>query len=114
MVFPGRTTVGTPAFAAPETCLSERAPVGSKEAYHADVWSLGATMYYMVFGRAPFVAKSVFEMYDCICGKPLVFPETPHVSRELKDLLSALLEKDPYKRISLEEAKRMPWLSRPN
>ncbi|KAA8494808.1 putative serine/threonine-protein kinase [Porphyridium purpureum] len=108
-----RTEVpGTPAFMAPELCMTSSAPsIGSQELYPADVWSLGATIYYMVFGRVPFLAKSVFEMYEQICTAKLKFPSTPKVSKKLTQLLEAMLTKDPKKRASLLEVKSHGWFT---
>lgn len=105
-----RTTVGTPAFTAPELCLSEKSPQGPAKCFAADIWSLGATLYYIVYGRAPFLAKSVFEMYDAICTKPLAFPDFPEVSRSLQDLIAAMMTKCPEKRASFDDIFQSPWL----
>mmetsp|Transcript_13101 Transcript_13101/g.33229 ORF Transcript_13101/g.33229 Transcript_13101/m.33229 type:complete len:488 (-) Transcript_13101:283-1746(-) len=78
---------GTPAFIAPELCMSDKSPKAPVESYAADVWSLGATIYYMVYGRAPFLAKNVFEIYEAICSQKLTFPDSPKISKKLKDLL---------------------------
>eukprot|EP00190_Bangiopsis_sp_CCMP1999_P006976 CAMPEP_0198726670 /NCGR_PEP_ID=MMETSP1475-20131203/3647_1 /TAXON_ID= ORGANISM="Unidentified sp., Strain CCMP1999" /NCGR_SAMPLE_ID=MMETSP1475 /ASSEMBLY_ACC=CAM_ASM_001111 /LENGTH=743 /DNA_ID=CAMNT_0044488619 /DNA_START=14 /DNA_END=2246 /DNA_ORIENTATION=- len=104
-----RATVGTPAFAAPEMCLSERAPPGPKEAYSADVWSFGATLFYIVYGKAPFVAKNVFAMYDCICSQPLTYPSSPQISSGLKEVLEKTMVKDPFVRPTLEAVAQLPW-----
>ncbi|KAJ8904777.1 hypothetical protein NDN08_001293 [Rhodosorus marinus] len=104
-----RTTIGTPAFAAPELCLSEHAPPGPPEAYAADVWSLGATLYYMVFGKVPFTASKVFDMYDRICCSELKFPSSPVTSKEFQEVVSGMMTKDPFKRMSLEDVENSSW-----
>uniref|UniRef100_A0A7S1XCN7 Protein kinase domain-containing protein n=1 Tax=Compsopogon caeruleus TaxID=31354 RepID=A0A7S1XCN7_9RHOD len=107
----GRTTVGTPAFLAPELSLSPLAPrAASPECYSADVWSLGATLFYIVFGRVPFLADSVFQMYDSICSGELTFPDSPRTSSELKTLLRRILEREPSKRITIAEIWRSSWV----
>jgi serine/threonine protein kinase len=106
-----RTTVGTPAFTAPELCLSEKSPQAPPRGFPSDIWSLGATLFYMVYGRAPFLAKSVFEMYDAICTKSLEFPDTPSASRHLRDLLTIMLEKSPEKRATFATILHSPWLT---
>eukprot|EP00173_Palmaria_palmata_P001637 Plantae.Rhodophyta-Palmaria_palmata.ctg19369.p1 GENE.Plantae.Rhodophyta-Palmaria_palmata.ctg19369~~Plantae.Rhodophyta-Palmaria_palmata.ctg19369.p1 ORF type:complete len:198 (-),score=40.95 Plantae.Rhodophyta-Palmaria_palmata.ctg19369:158-673(-) len=88
---------GTPAFLSPELCMSDKSPKAPAESYAADVWSLGATLFYMVYGRAPFLAKSVFEIYDAICTQKLRFPDHPKISRKLKDLMKKMLTKEPKK-----------------
>lgn len=100
---------GTPAFIAPELCISERSPKAPPESYAADIWSLGASLFYMVYGRAPFLAKSVFEIYECICTQRLRFPEQPKVSRRLKDLIKKMLVKEPKNRATLQDVARHAW-----
>lgn len=74
-----------------------------------DIWALGVTLYCFVFGRCPFIADTEFELFNIIPRKPLSFPEgvpgRETVDAGLKDLLSRLLEKDVYKRITLKEVK---------
>jgi len=100
---------GTPAFLAPELCLSEKAPKAPAQSYPADIWALGATIYYMVFGRAPFLATSVFEIHEAICTKKLEFPRVPKVTKSLIDLLKRMMTKEPKKRASLAEVKAHAW-----
>ena len=100
---------GTPAFIAPELCMSDRSPKAPPESYAADIWSLGASLFYMVYGRAPFLAKTVFEIYDCICTQRLRFPDQPKVSRKLKDLIKKMLVKEPKNRATLQDVARHAW-----
>ncbi|KAA8494596.1 Serine/threonine-protein kinase ssp1 [Porphyridium purpureum] len=104
-----KTNCGTPAFTAPELCISENAPDGPTETYPADIWSLGITLYYMLFGRVPFVASNVFRMYGAVCNDKLLFPDAPVVSPAVKELLKRILVKNPYKRPSFEEMWSHPW-----
>eukprot|EP00184_Porphyridium_aerugineum_P008154 CAMPEP_0184692456 /NCGR_PEP_ID=MMETSP0313-20130426/929_1 /TAXON_ID=2792 /ORGANISM="Porphyridium aerugineum, Strain SAG 1380-2" /LENGTH=1385 /DNA_ID=CAMNT_0027150289 /DNA_START=685 /DNA_END=4842 /DNA_ORIENTATION=+ len=105
-----KTNVGTPAFLAPELCLSDLAPQTGPDTYAADVWSLGVTLYYMVFGRVPFVANNVFRMYTVVCEQELIFPDTPVVPDSLKDLLAAIIKKDPNTRMTIDEIYKHPWV----
>lgn len=106
-----RTTVGTPAFTAPELCLSTKGPPAPPKSFAADIWSLGATMFYMIYGQAPFLAKSVFEMYDTICSSPLEFPDAPYASQHAKKLMVGMMEKDPQLRATLETILESPWFA---
>ncbi|KAF9141496.1 hypothetical protein BGX30_004664 [Mortierella sp. GBA39] len=80
-----------------------------------DIWALGVTLYCFVFGRCPFIADTEFELFNIIPRKPLTFPEgipgRETIDAGLMDLLSRLLEKDVYKRITLKEVKEHPWVT---
>ena len=66
--------------------------------FSAGIWSLVATLFYVVYGQAPFIARSVFERYDCICTVKLQFHETAAVSKSLQSHIGQLLEKEAEKR----------------
>mmetsp|Transcript_9245 Transcript_9245/g.40465 ORF Transcript_9245/g.40465 Transcript_9245/m.40465 type:complete len:450 (-) Transcript_9245:2334-3683(-) len=104
------TAVGTPAFCAPEHCASMYAPPPEGTSYTSDIWSLGATLFFLVFGKLPFQKRNVFETYDAICREELKFPETPKVSRELKVLITSMMRKQPGKRASVDALKNCEWL----
>jgi len=71
-----------------------------------DVWALGVTLYCFIFGRCPFIADTEFELFfRVIPYQPLQFPGDIQITNDLKDLLMRLLEKDPLKRITLDEVK---------
>ncbi|KAG0292885.1 hypothetical protein BGZ96_003534 [Linnemannia gamsii] len=80
-----------------------------------DIWALGVTLYCFVFGRCPFIADTEFELFNIIPRKPLSFPDSvpgrETIDAGLKDLLSRLLEKDVFKRITLKEVKEHPWVT---
>mmetsp|Transcript_7111 Transcript_7111/g.15190 ORF Transcript_7111/g.15190 Transcript_7111/m.15190 type:complete len:486 (-) Transcript_7111:687-2144(-) len=105
-----RTVVGTPAFCAPEDCQSVHAPKGPYESFPADIWSLGATLYYMLFGRVPFEGNGAREMFDSVCRSKLQFPQKPVLSAEVKDLLRTIMVKHPMKRPSLDDICNHEWL----
>ena len=96
-----------------------------------DIWALGVTLYCLLFGRTPFNAPNEYELFNVIWNEPILVPETMGIerqslefdpanrsldgpvqrdSRELIDLLGKLLEKDPRKRIKLEDVKVHPWV----
>ncbi|KAJ5130089.1 uncharacterized protein N7515_006128 [Penicillium bovifimosum] len=132
-------TVGTPAFYAPELCYTGDdfvETIGSipKITGAIDVWSLGVTLYGMIFGRLPFVSDDEYSMFQTIVKKEVFIPrkrlvpvmdDSPDsnqwnlrnddelvyedIDDELYDLLRRLLTKDPVRRITLKEIKHHPW-----
>ncbi|KAJ5083741.1 hypothetical protein N7456_013168 [Penicillium angulare] len=132
-------TVGTPAFYAPELCYTGEdflETIGSvpKITGAIDVWSLGVTLYGMIFGRLPFVSDDEYSMFQTIVKKEVFIPRKrlvpikdeslgddqkncrnsdeliyEDIDDEVYDLLRRLLTKDPFKRITLKEIKHHPW-----
>lgn len=95
-------TAGSPAFFAPELCVMNE-PVTKA----IDIWALGVTLFCLSFGYCPFQAKSEFELFELIPNKKIEIPST--ASLELRDLLNRLLERNPIKRIKIQEIKQHPW-----
>ncbi|KAL9115516.1 MAG: hypothetical protein Q9227_000837 [Pyrenula ochraceoflavens] len=72
-------TVGTPAFFAPELCYTDPSQfeggedgTGPNVTGALDLWSLGVTLYSMVYGRLPFVGDGEMGMFTQI-AEGLVF-----------------------------------------
>ncbi|XP_058101816.1 serine/threonine-protein kinase GRIK2-like isoform X2 [Magnolia sinica] len=98
-----RRSPGTPVFTAPECCLGLT--------YHgkaADTWALGVTLYCMLLGQYPFLGDTLQDTYDKIVKNPLSLPDG--INLQLKNLLEALLCKDPKQRIVLEAVRVHPWV----
>ncbi|KAK2763897.1 hypothetical protein FQN54_009516 [Arachnomyces sp. PD_36] len=107
-------TVGTPAFYAPELCYTDpdfEASIGSvpKITGAIDVWSLGVTLYGMIFGRLPFVSDDEFSMFQTIVKNEVFIPRKrlkavelsnsshvhpPHIMNSNKRLLDELEYED--------------------
>lgn len=58
-----------------------------------DIYALGACLFTFVYGRIPFSAPTVYQLFQVVQTEPLRFPEEPLVSDDLKDLLSQMLVK---------------------
>ncbi|KAF9605523.1 hypothetical protein IFM89_017542 [Coptis chinensis] len=88
--------VGTEEYVAPEIIL------GNGHDFSVDWWSLGVVLYEMLYGRTPFRGSNRKETFYRILSKSteLVGEQT-----DLRDLIGKLLEKDPAKRISVDEIK---------
>lgn len=72
---------GTPAFMAPELFLTNSAIDFTKNE-GIDVFALGATLYFMLTGKPPWMAKNQLDLATKIKNIELTFPPTtidPHV-----------------------------------
>lgn len=96
-------SAGSPAFMPPELCVAKHGQISGKA---ADVWSMGVTLFCLHFGKIPFEVSGMLELYDAIRCNPIheLDPEKI-VDDDLCDLLVKLLEKDPQKRIDMDEIR---------
>ncbi|XXG97437.1 hypothetical protein Hte_003738 [Hypoxylon texense] len=67
-------TVGTPAFFAPELCYTDPNIEQPKISEQIDVWSLGVTLYCLIFARIPFMAEDEFQMFHKIAKEEVYIP----------------------------------------
>lgn len=75
----------------------------------SDAYALGACLFTFVFGRIPFTAATVAELFETVKKQELTFPDAPTISAELRDLLQGLLCKDPDARLTLDDVFTHPW-----
>lgn len=68
----------------------------------ADMWSIGTIMYLLTNGKLPYVAETVEEVLMKMSTENLSFRSS--ISENSKNLMLALLEKNPKKRISAKDA----------
>jgi len=103
--FQGRI-VGTPCYIAPEMIK------GSHDR-RCDNWSLGVLMYVLLTGHFPFSGKKTSTIFKAITDTPLDMRKSywRSISKEAKELVKALLEKDPAKRMTAAEALAHPWIA---
>ncbi|KAI1381139.1 kinase-like protein [Hypoxylon crocopeplum] len=67
-------TVGTPAFFAPELCYTDPSEEQPKISEQIDVWSLGVTLYCLIYARIPFMAEDEFQMFHKIAKEDVYIP----------------------------------------
>lgn len=103
------STVGTPAFLAPETLSETRKNFSGKA---LDVWAMGVTLYCFIFGVCPFMDERILSLHQKIKTQPVELPEHADVSDDLKDLLFKMLDKNPETRITVPQIKVHPWVTR--
>jgi protein kinase-like protein len=88
--------LGTPAYMAPEQALD----VGTaREA--ADVYALGAILYFLLEGVAPFQGQTVLETLNAALTKPA--PEAASAPPALRALIGRVLDKEPSLRPTASE-----------
>jgi [calcium/calmodulin-dependent protein kinase] kinase len=93
-------SAGSPAFMPPELCVAKHGEVSGRA---ADIWSMGCTLFCLLFGRIPFEKHGMLELYQAIRNDEPQYDES--CNPELVELLKRLLEKDPKKRITMEEIR---------
>ncbi|CAJ0902358.1 1940_t:CDS:2, partial [Entrophospora sp. SA101] len=68
-------SAGSPAFMAPELCKGKA----------ADIWSMGVTLYCLVFGRLPFEKDNILELYESIKNDDVQI--SGNINPDLADIL---------------------------
>ncbi|KAI9043810.1 serine/threonine-protein kinase [Aspergillus affinis] len=98
---------GSFGYAAPEVMLKQ----GHGKA--VDMWSLGVITYTLLCGYSPFRSESLSDLIEeCSTGR-IIFHERywRDVSKDAKDFILTMLQPDPSKRVTSQEALKHPWLT---
>lgn len=90
--------IGSPSYMAPEQAMA--AEVGPP----ADLWALGATLYFAVEGKAPFTRDSPIATAAAVVNND---PDPQENRGPLSSLIERLLQKDPKRRPGAEEVRTM-------
>lgn len=95
---------GTPNFISPE--VASRGSHGLE----ADVWGLGCLLYTLLVGSPPFDTQAVKSTLTRVVMASYKLPS--YLSIEAKDLINALLQKNPKDRIQLDQILEHPFIKR--
>jgi calcium/calmodulin-dependent protein kinase I len=98
---------GSFGYAAPEVMLKQ----GHGKA--VDMWSLGVITYTLLCGYSPFRSENLTDLIEeCRTGR-IIFHERywRDVSQDAKDFILSMLNADPTKRVTSDEALKHEWLT---
>ncbi|CAD8133730.1 unnamed protein product [Paramecium octaurelia] len=99
--------IGTPYYIAPEVL---------KKKYNekCDIWSCGVLAYILLCGYPPFNGKTDAKIFEKVEQGKYEFKseEWDIITEEAKDFISKLMEIDPIKRYTAEQALNHPWISK--
>jgi hypothetical protein len=90
--------VGSPEYTAPERMAGERAGAG------ADLWSLGALLVTALSGESPFRRDSLGGILHAVVYEDI---RPPAEAAPLLPVIQGLLEREPARRLGLDEAERL-------
>lgn len=98
------TVVGSPAYQAPEIFddrIDETGKLPQFDPAKEDVWSLGITLFQVIFGELPFTGDTVYEINRDIRQRGLILPHP--LSQQLNNLLVGMLNPNAAERLSMKE-----------
>ena len=106
-----KTHCGSPFYASPEMIKGDK--------YYgniSDIWSLGVILYFMLFEELPFYDSDVVRLYRKILDGKYKIPKDKInlVGKDAVDLIKKILEKEPDKRIKINEIMEHKWFKKEN
>ncbi len=96
------TFMGTPSYAAPEQIR------GDKIDGRTDLYSVGATLFFLLTGRTPFLGDAMSVTAQVTADRaPICSEINPTIPKDLGRAVAKCLEKDPSKRFQTLESLRL-------
>uniref|UniRef100_A0A8C7JPU7 Calcium/calmodulin-dependent protein kinase 1Da n=1 Tax=Oncorhynchus kisutch TaxID=8019 RepID=A0A8C7JPU7_ONCKI len=101
------TACGTPGYVAPEVLAQK--PYSKA----VDCWSIGVIAYILLCGYPPFYDENDSKLFEQILKADYEFdaPYWDDISDSAKDFIGSLMEKDPAKRFTCDQALGHPWIA---
>uniref|UniRef100_A0A4W5Q072 Calcium/calmodulin-dependent protein kinase 1Db n=1 Tax=Hucho hucho TaxID=62062 RepID=A0A4W5Q072_9TELE len=101
------TACGTPGYVAPEVLAQK--PYSKA----VDCWSIGVIAYILLCGYPPFYDENDSKLFEQILKADYEFdaPYWDDISDSAKEFISSLMEKDPEKRFTCDQALAHPWIA---
>ena len=98
--------IGTAYYCSPEV-------IKEKYDFECDEWACGVMMYILLTNIAPFPGDDEDAIFDNVLNNEINvdIPQLKNVSKNCKDLIKKLCDKNPQKRIKAEEALKHPFLT---
>nr|AML78632.1 putative LOV domain-containing protein [Codariocalyx motorius] len=100
-------------FVGTEEYISPEIITGAGHTSAIDWWTLGIFLYEMLYGRTPFRGKNRQKTFSNILHKDLTFPSSIPASLAVRQLINALLQRDPTCRLGsttgANEIKQHPF-----
>jgi serine/threonine protein kinase len=110
-------THGTYQFMSPESVICKSYSATSTfSGVTSDIWAFGVCLYACIYKVLPFDSSNIHGLLQTIeksrySLKSVKFPSKPKVSKQIKQILESLLDKNPATRVTLEELIRSPYLN---
>jgi len=100
---------GTPYYMAPEVIRNQK-PRSGDICKKSDMWSVGVCIFIMLNGQAPFKGSTKNALFDNILFQSKIKFTTRGISKEGRDFVFKLLQRDPKQRLSVDQALRHDWI----
>lgn len=99
-----------------EICSAPEILKGDPYGPAADMWSIGVITYTLLCGRRPFEEDEKYPLFIKVSNGVYNFdyPEWEHISKTAKIFVKKLLEVDPNKRMTVDQALDHQWLNHDN